>query len=181
MARAARTGIGRGLGDLLASTEAPTPQSGPRFENVPIADIVANPRQPRLEFDQDELAELADSIQELGLLQPIVVRPADGGYELVMGERRLRAATAAGWTQIPAIVRRTEDSDMLRDALLENLHRAQLNPLEEAAAYAQLMQDFDCTQEELSTRIKRSRPRSPTRSVCSDWHRACSVGWRPGC
>jgi ParB family chromosome partitioning protein len=131
----------------------------PRYQRVPIAEIVPNPRQPRREFDEDELAELSASLQELGLLQPIVVRPREGGgYELVMGERRLRAATRAGWTDIPAIVRRTEDADMLRDALLENLHRAQLNPLEEAAAYEQLLQDFDCTQEELATRIKRSRP-----------------------
>ena len=160
MGRPARTGIGRGLGDLLASTEAPAAadDDSPRFENIPIAEIVANPRQPRTEFDQDDLTELAESLQELGLLQPIVVRPAAVGYELVMGERRLRAATSAGWTEIPAIVRRTEDSDMLRDALLENLHRAELNPLEEAAAYEQLLRDFSCTQEELSVRIKRSRP-----------------------
>ncbi|WP_036920587.1 ParB/RepB/Spo0J family partition protein [Propionicicella superfundia] len=160
MSRTQRTGLGRGLGDLLASTEISEPAAdSPRYETIPIADIVPNPRQPRREFDEDELAELSASLQELGLLQPIVVRPRKpDGYELVMGERRLRAATEAGWRSIPAIVRRTEDADMLRDALLENLHRAQLNPLEEAAAYEQLLQDFDCTQEELSARIKRSRP-----------------------
>lgn len=160
MSKPTRTGLGRGLGDLLAATEAPQHAAdSPRYQPVPIAEIVPNPRQPRREFDEDDLAELSASLQELGLLQPIVVRPRDGGgYELVMGERRLRAATAAGWTEIPAIVRRTEDADMLRDALLENLHRAQLNPLEEAAAYEQLLKDFDCTQDELSTRIKRSRP-----------------------
>ncbi len=153
-----RGGLGRGLGDLLQSTAASaTPNT--RFEHVPIAQISPNPRQPRQEFDLDELAELTDSLQELGLLQPIIVRPRpNGGFELVMGERRLRAATAAGWSEIPAIIRRTEDADMLRDALLENLHRAQLNPLEEAAAYQQLLSDFQCTQEELAGRIKRSRP-----------------------
>ena len=110
-------------------------------------------------FDSDALDELAASIGEFGLLQPIVVRPLpEGQYELVMGERRLRASQQAGLSTIPAIVRRTEDHDLLRDALLENLHRAQLNPLEEAAAYQQLLEDFGCTQEELSRRIKRSRP-----------------------
>lgn len=153
-----RGGIGRGLGDLLQST-APSEPATARFEQIPIAEVSPNPRQPRQEFDLDELAELTASLQELGLLQPIIVRPRSaGGYELVMGERRLRAAKAAGWNQIPAIIRRTEDADMLRDALLENLHRAQLNPLEEAAAYQQLLSDFQCTQEELASRIKRSRP-----------------------
>ena len=105
------------------------------------------------------MAELVESIQEVGLLQPIVVRPAgEGQFELVMGERRWRAAQQAGLETIPAIVRETEDHDLLRDALLENLHRAQLNPLEEAAAYQQMLEDFGCTQEELATRIKRSRP-----------------------
>jgi ParB family chromosome partitioning protein len=148
------------LGDLLASTSIEEPTgTEPRYTEVRVADVVPNAKQPRLEFDEDDLRELTASIEELGLLQPIVVRPrSEGGYELVMGERRLRAAKAAGWSKIPAIVRRTEDADMLRDALLENLHRAQLNPLEEAAAYQQLLDDFSCTQEELSTRIKRSRP-----------------------
>ena len=105
------------------------------------------------------MAELVDSINEVGLLQPVVVRPlGDGRFELVMGERRWRATQAAGLPVIPAIVRKTEDHDLLRDALLENLHRAQLNPLEEAAAYQQLLTDFECTQDELATRIKRSRP-----------------------
>lgn len=160
MARPQRTGLGRGLGDLLqATTTTVTDTDEPRFEHVAIARIVPNPHQPRQEFDPDELDELSQSLQEIGLLQPIVVRPrAEGGYELVMGERRLRAATNAGWKEIPAIIRRTEDADMLRDALLENLHRAQLNPLEEAAAYQQLLSDFACTQDELASRIKRSRP-----------------------
>jgi ParB family chromosome partitioning protein len=124
-----------------------------------LAAITPNPDQPRTVFDPDELEELAESIQEVGLLQPIVVSPLGGDkYELVMGERRWRAAQKAGLKVIPAIVRRTEEADRLRDALLENIHRVQLNPLEEAAAYQQLLTDFGCTQEELAQRIKRSRP-----------------------
>lgn len=129
--------------------------------------IVPNARQPRHEFDQDALDELIISVREFGVLQPIVVRPlpegdprtADGDYELIMGERRLRATKASGRTEVPAIVRDTDDDDMLRDALLENLHRAELNPLEEASAYRQLLDDFGCTQDELAERIGRSRPR----------------------
>jgi ParB family chromosome partitioning protein len=133
---------------------------GARFDLIDVAAIVPNPRQPRKVFDQDELAELSASIQEVGLLQPIVVRPADqpGQYELVMGERRWRATQAAGLDRIPAIIRQTDNADLLRDALLENLHRSQLNALEEAAAYRQMMDDFDCTQEQLATRLARSRP-----------------------
>ena len=164
-----RTGLGRGLGDLLQRTDpelAPHPEEGQatepkgaRFADLPVDAIHPNPKQPRQVFDEDALAELVESITEVGLLQPIVVRPlGDGAYELVMGERRLRASQQAGLSTIPAIIRRTEDADLLRDALLENLHRAQLNPLEEAAAYQQMMSDFNCTQEELSVRIKRSRP-----------------------
>ncbi len=164
-----RTGLGRGLGDLLQRTDpelaphggetAVTQPAGARFAEIPVGEIRPNPRQPRTVFDEDALAELVSSITEVGLLQPVVVRPLDdGGYELVMGERRLRACQNAGISTIPAIIRRTEDADLLRDALLENLHRAQLNPLEEAAAYQQMMSDFACTQEELSFRIKRSRP-----------------------
>ncbi len=118
---------------------------------MPVDLIRPNPKQPRTVFDEDLLAELVASISEVGLLQPVVVRPLDdGGFELVMGERRLRATQLAGLSTIPAIIRRTEDADLLRDALLENLHRANLNPLEEAAAYQQMMSDFSCTQEELS-------------------------------
>lgn len=171
MAAPRRTGLGKGLGDLLQRTDpelAPATEggaaeeatvSGARFAEIPVTAITPNPKQPRLVFDEDALAELVESIQEVGLLQPVVVRPLDDDrYELVMGERRLRASQKAGLTTIPAIVRRTEEADLLRDALLENLHRAQLNPLEEAAAYQQMLADFGCTQEELSTRIKRSRP-----------------------
>ena len=132
---------------------------GSYFAEVPLESITPNSRQPRTVFDEDAMAELVESIGEVGLLQPIVVRPlGEGRFELVMGERRWRASQLAGLTAIPAIVRETESHDLLRDALLENLHRAQLNPLEEAAAYQQMLEDFGCTQEELATRIKRSRP-----------------------
>jgi ParB family transcriptional regulator, chromosome partitioning protein len=121
--------------------------------------IVPNPRQPRTHFDADDLAELVHSVREFGVLQPVVVRDlSDGTYELIMGERRTRAAREAGLTAIPAVVRNTADEHLLRDALLENLHRSQLNPLEEASAYQQLLEDFGITQEELATRIGRSRP-----------------------
>jgi ParB family transcriptional regulator, chromosome partitioning protein len=170
-----RRGLGRGLGELFQKTEAITPAraderesgvvasvpvpEGSYFAEVPLANITPNPRQPRTVFDEDALGELVNSIAEVGLLQPIVVRPlGEDRYELVMGERRWRAAGLAGLESIPAIVRRTEDHELLRDALLENLHRAQLNPLEEAAAYQQMLEDFGCTQDELSARIKRSRP-----------------------
>ncbi|MFL0420280.1 ParB/RepB/Spo0J family partition protein [Micrococcus luteus] len=130
------------------------------LREIPVGDIHPNPRQPREVFDEDHMAELVTSIREVGILQPIVVREVDGPtpYELIMGERRWRATQKAGLDTIPAIVRQTPDQDLLRDALLENLHRSQLNPLEEAAAYQQLMEDFACTQEELSQRIGRSRP-----------------------
>ena len=142
------------------------PVPGASFAELPLDSIRPNRDQPRTVFDEDDLAELVHSIREIGMLQPIVVRPlvddtAESGgpaYELVMGERRWRASREAGRTTIPAIVRDTSDEFMLRDALLENLHRAQLNPLEEAAAYQQLLQDFGCTQEELAARIGRSRP-----------------------
>lgn len=129
------------------------------YAEIPVDHISPNPRQPRQVFDEESLAELVFSLREVGLLQPIVVRPVGGDrYELVAGERRWRAAHQAGFTTIPAIVRDTADDVLLRDALLENLHRAQLNPLEEAAAYGQLLADFGCTQEELAARIGRSRP-----------------------
>ncbi len=183
-----RGGLGRGLGALIpqgppagapvaspgtppiaASVEqalqngspdvelAPVP--GARFAEIRVDSIIANARQPRQVFDEDLLEELKVSIREVGFLQPIVVREAgEGEYELVMGERRWRAAQALGLEVIPAIVRDTRDDEMLRDALLENIHRANLNPLEEAAAYAQLLEEFGVTQEELARRIGRSRP-----------------------
>ncbi len=134
---------------------------GARFAEIEVGSITPNPRQPRTVFDEDELAELVHSIREIGVLQPIVVRSATGSterFELIMGERRWRATQQAGLTHIPAIIRDTSDDDLLRDALLENLHRSQLNPLEEAAAYSQLLDDFGCTQAVLATRIGRSRP-----------------------
>ncbi|MFJ8823844.1 ParB/RepB/Spo0J family partition protein [Streptomyces sp. NPDC102467] len=133
--------------------------SGAYFAELPIDAITRNPRQPRDVFDEDALAELITSIKEVGLLQPVVVRQvASGRYELIMGERRWRACREAGLERIPAIVRATEDEKLLLDALLENLHRAQLNPLEEAAAYDQLLKDFNCTHDQLADRIGRSRP-----------------------
>jgi ParB family chromosome partitioning protein len=175
-----RTGLGRGIGALIPTGEGdrpvdvffPVPASGPALTPVPGArlaaiapsDIVPNPQQPRTEFREEELAELVHSVREFGVLQPIVVRervgaaPGEPAYELIMGERRLRASTIAGLEVIPAIVRNTSDDNMLRDALLENLHRAQLNALEEASAYQQLLGDFGITQEELAQRLGRSRP-----------------------
>lgn len=135
---------------------------GVRFAEIPVTDIHPNRKQPRSVFDEDDMAELIHSVREIGVLQPIVVRTSTekGGepYELVMGERRWRAVQAAGMETIPAIVRDTTDDDLLRDALLENLHRSQLNPLEEAAAYQQLLEDFGTTHEQLADRIGRSRP-----------------------
>lgn len=136
---------------------------GAEFAEIPIHEVRENPRNPRTMFDEEELDELAHSLREVGVLQPVVVRPIpvteDGeSFELVMGERRWRAARRAGLTAIPAIIRETSDDDLLRDALLENLHRTQLNPLEEANAYQQLLDDFGCTQDELGERIGRSRP-----------------------
>ena len=125
---------------------------------VPLSKITANPNQPRTVFDEEALAELTHSIKEIGLLQPLVVRRKGTGFELVAGERRLRASKKAGLTSVPVLVRDTADDAMLRDALLENLHRSQLTALEEAAAYQQLLSDFGCTQEELATRLGRSRP-----------------------
>jgi ParB family transcriptional regulator, chromosome partitioning protein len=130
---------------------------GARFAELALTDIRPNPRQPRQVFDEAALDELAHSLREVGFLQPVVVRPAGGGYELVMGERRWRAAQQAGFATIPAIIRETNDDVLLRDALLENLHREQLNPLEEGAAYAQLLDEFGATHEELAKRIGRSR------------------------
>jgi ParB family transcriptional regulator, chromosome partitioning protein len=144
-----------------ASPDRPelAPVPGARFAEIPVDSIVPNPKQPRQVFDEEALEELKISIQEVGFLQPIVVRDLGADkYELVMGERRWRAAQSVGKELIPAIIRDTRDDDMLRDALLENIHRAQLNPLEEAAAYQQLLEEFGATHEELARRIGRSRP-----------------------
>jgi ParB family chromosome partitioning protein len=166
-----RGGLGRGLGALIPTggVEVATPRPaseaplsavpGARFAELPVAAIVPNPKQPRQSFDEEALEELKTSIQEVGLLQPVVVRElAPDKFELVMGERRWRAAQAVGREKIPAIVRDTRDDEMLRNALLENIHRVDLNPLEEAAAYQQLLDEFGVTHEELGRRIGRSRP-----------------------
>ncbi|MFI8457978.1 ParB/RepB/Spo0J family partition protein [Kitasatospora sp. NPDC085464] len=152
---------GRGTVAARAAAEKQAEQAQPAgayFAELPLDAITPNPRQPRDVFDPDKLAELVTSIKEVGLLQPIVVRQAGAdSFELIMGERRWRASREAGLDRIPAIVRATEDDKLLLDALLENLHRAELNPLEEAAAYDQLLRDFSCTHEELADRIGRSR------------------------
>ncbi|GAB3552671.1 hypothetical protein GCM10027404_23630 [Arthrobacter tumbae] len=152
--------IGEEAGDVSRETLREVP--GARFAELPIDSIHPNRKQPRNVFDEDEMAELVHSVREIGILQPVVVRVSpeggDQGYELVMGERRWRASKEAGLDTVPAIIRDTTDDDLLRDALLENLHRSQLNPLEEAAAYQQLLEDFGCSQEELAGRIGRSRP-----------------------
>ena len=188
MAAPKRTGLGRGIGALIPSDLGsparpvdvffPTSSAeavnvaadrlvsvpGARLANLSPSDIVPNAAQPRTSFVQEDLDELVASIREVGVLQPIVVRPLAGAlagepqYELVMGERRLRASKLLGLESIPAVVKNTADDAMLRDALLENLHRANLNPLEEASAYQQLLADFGITQDELATRIGRSRP-----------------------
>ncbi len=162
LAKSAATGASNGATDARSDADASSdgllPVPGATFAEVPVSSIQPNPRQPRTVFDEEQLDELVASIREVGVLQPVVVRPVGDGYELIMGERRWRATQAAGLETIPAIVRQTDDGDMLRDALLENLHRAQLNPLEEAAAYQQLLDDFGCTHEELAGRIHRSRP-----------------------
>ena len=151
------------VADGIADT-ALRPVAGAYFEEVAVDSITPNPRQPRRAFDDESLDELAASITEVGLLQPVVVRSLGGSrYELVMGERRWRASQRAGLDYIPAIVRETRDTDMLRDALMENLHRQQLDPLEEAAAYQQLLDDFGATHEQLAQKIGRSR--RPGRSV----------------
>ncbi|WP_139979682.1 ParB/RepB/Spo0J family partition protein [Nocardioides litoris] len=164
-APASGAGAGRDAPGLDTSADAPAAVTEPvlvagaYFAELAPGSIRPNAVQPRQVFDEDAMAELVHSVREVGLLQPIVVRATgDGEYELIMGERRWRAAQAAGLEAVPAIVRQTDDVDMLRDALLENLHRSQLNPLEEAAAYAQLLEDFGCTHEELAERIGRSRP-----------------------
>ncbi|GII63347.1 chromosome partitioning protein ParB [Sphaerisporangium krabiense] len=177
MAQQRRGGLGKGLGALIPTgpiveaaggtgtvpeaapvDDGPKPVAGAYFMEIPVKSITRNPRQPREIFDEDAITELADSIREVGLLQPIVVRSlGEGNYELIMGERRWRASKLLGLDEIPAIVRNTQDDAMLRDALIENLQREQLNALEEAAAYRQLLDDFGATHEQLAQRVGRSR------------------------
>lgn len=178
MAATPKRGLGKGLGALIPSgapvdetapvshqepstraSEPLAPVAGVTYAELPVDAISPNPRQPRTVFDEEAMAELVFSIKEIGLLQPVVVRSTGtGSYELIAGERRLRASREAGLAVIPAIIRATDDEDLLRDALLENLHRSNLNALEEAAAYSQLLSDFGCTQDELARRVGRSRP-----------------------
>jgi ParB family chromosome partitioning protein len=153
-------GLGRGLDALIPTAmTSPTGVTIANRDEVSIDLIVPNPKQPRTVFDDQHLNELAASIAEVGILQPPVVRSVgDGTYELIMGERRLRAAKIAGLTTIPVIIRQTSDNELLREALLENIHRSELNPLEEAAAYQNLLHDFGYTHDELATKIGKSRP-----------------------
>ena len=156
---AKRGGLGTNLDSLIPTSLTVGDIEVAQQNEVPISSIFPNPRQPRIVFDEDALNELIASIKEIGILQPPVVRKvAEGRYELIMGERRLRAAKAAGFKTIPVIIRQTPDNELLREALIENIHRSQLNPLEEAAAYAGLLTDFGCTHEELATKLGRSRP-----------------------
>ena len=178
-------GLGRGIGALIPTSDVPSERPidvffggsnqdaggsdlvavpGARFGHLDLQSIVPNPKQPRSVFEPEAFGELVHSIRELGVLQPIVVRPLgekDGKptYELIMGERRRRASKEAGLEKIPAVIRETQDENMLRDALLENLHRSDLNPLEEASAYQQLLEDFGITQDQLAEKIGRSRPK----------------------
>ncbi|KGA17559.1 hypothetical protein GM50_11340 [freshwater metagenome] len=154
-----RGGLGTNLDSLIPTSLTVGDTEVAQQNEVPISSIFPNPRQPRTVFDEEALNELIASIKEIGILQPPVVRKvSEGRYELIMGERRLRAAKAAGLTTIPVIIRQTPDNELLREALIENIHRSQLNPLEEAAAYAGLLTDFGCTHDELATRLGRSRP-----------------------
>jgi ParB family transcriptional regulator, chromosome partitioning protein len=155
-----RGGLGRGLAALIPPGEGvAVGASRASLAEIPVDAIEPNPQQPRDVFDEEELDGLATSIRDLGVLQPVVVRPTgEDTYELVAGERRLRASKRAGLERIPAVIRHTEDAALLKEALVENIHRVQLNPLEEAAAYQQLLEDFDFTQEELATALGKSRP-----------------------
>ncbi len=166
-----RGGLGRGIGSLIpagqrdavdvffsSDSQGLVAVPGAKLAYLELSRIIPNPQQPRKVFEPEALAELIHSIKEFGVLQPIVVRPRQDDFELIMGERRFRAAKEAGLTAIPAVIRDTTDENMLRDALLENLHRADLNPLEEASAYKQLLEDFGITQEQLADRLGRSRP-----------------------
>jgi ParB family chromosome partitioning protein len=154
-----RGGLGTNLDSLIPTSLTVNGTEVAQQNEVPISQIFPNPRQPRKVFDETALNELIASIKSVGILQPPVVRKvSEGRYELIMGERRFRAAKAAGLTSIPVIIRQTPDNELLREALIENIHRSQLNPLEEGAAYAQLLSDFGCTHDELAVKLGRSRP-----------------------
>jgi len=156
---AKRGGLGTNLDALIPTSLTVGGKEVAQQNEIDINLISPNPKQPRTVFDEAALKELMVSIKEIGILQPPVVREVSGGrYELIMGERRYRAAKAVGLKTIPVIIRQTPDNELLREALIENIHRSQLNPLEEGAAYAQLLSDFNCTHEELATKLGRSRP-----------------------
>ncbi|MFZ4514889.1 MAG: ParB/RepB/Spo0J family partition protein [Acidimicrobiia bacterium] len=152
-----RAGLGKGLNALIPTEENPRAVTGSGYEELPIAKIRPNPYQPRDYFDEEALTVLTDSIREVGVLQPVLVRPIGEEYELIAGERRLRASKRVGLKTIPAVVRDTDDTTALEHALIENLHRSDLNPLEEAAAYQQLIEDFKLTHDQVATRVGRSR------------------------
>ena len=156
---ARRSGLGKGLSSLIPPGEAEPGESnaGAFLRDVPVGDVSPNPHQPRVHFEEESLAELTASIQQLGVLQPILVRPTDDGFELIAGERRWRAAGRAGLAMIPAVVRETDDLASVEQALVENLHRQDLTALEEAAAYQQLIEDFELTHEQLADRVGKSR------------------------
>ncbi|MEY2837587.1 MAG: hypothetical protein RLZ46_969, partial [Actinomycetota bacterium] len=154
-----RGGLGTNLDSLIPTSLTVAGTEVAQQNEVPVSQISPNPRQPRTVFNEEAMAELVASIKSIGILQPPVVRKvAENKYELIMGERRFRAAKLAGLTSIPVIIRQTPDNELLREALIENIHRSELNPLEEGAAYAQLLSDFGCTQEELALKLGRSRP-----------------------
>lgn len=152
-----RSGLGKGLSSLIPASQA-VDSGGPIvLADVSIDDVVPNPHQPRVHFDEDSMAELATSIGQLGVLQPILVRPVDGTYQLIAGERRWRAARRAGLTTVPAVIRSSDDVSAVEAALVENLHRDDLTPLEEAAAYQQLIEDFELTHDDVARRVGKSR------------------------
>lgn len=156
---ARRSGLGKGLSSLIPPGEAQpgADDDGPILREIPVADITPNPNQPRVHFDEESLGELTSSIQQIGVLQPVLVRPTGSGFELIAGERRWRAAGRAGLATIPAVVRTTDDLATVEQALVENLHRQDLTALEEAAAYHQLIEDFDLTHEQIAERVGKSR------------------------
>ena len=154
-----RGGLGTNLDSLIPTSLTVAGTEVAQQNEIPLSHISPNPKQPRQIFDETAMAELVTSIKSVGILQPPVVRKvAENKYELIMGERRYRAAQIAGFTSIPVIIRQTPDNELLREALIENIHRSNLNPLEEGAAYAQLLSDFGCTHDELATKLGRSRP-----------------------
>ena len=176
-----RSGLGKGLSSLIPQGEviAGGPDGDradrPVLAEIPTVDVVTNPHQPRVHFDEDTLGELAASIAQLGVLQPILVRLVDGKYQLIAGERRWRAARRAGLDSVPAVVRTSDDVSAVEQALVENLHREDLTPLEEAAAFQQLIEDFELTHEEIARRVGKSRS-----AITNTWRRGATTAWSKG-